>query len=91
MVSDSVDPYAVLNFIESLNPCCNGIWSQTMYAHSVMYLKHLKVLILVVMEYGLRLRSETRDCTSTVLILVVMEYGLRHIFTEDHMSNYYMS
>ena len=34
-----------------LNPCCNGIWSQTV---SLMILSALPVLILVVMEYGLR-------------------------------------
>ena len=36
-----------------LNPCCNGIWSQTErpYYNS---LKRIFVLILVVMEYGLR-------------------------------------
>ena len=35
-----------------LNPCCNGIWSQTV---PVVAYTVLVVLILVVMEYGLRL------------------------------------
>ena len=35
-----------------LNPCCNGIWSQTLFALFELMLTH--VLILVVMEYGLR-------------------------------------
>ena len=34
-----------------LNPCCNGIWSQTL---SNISLNGIGVLILVVMEYGLR-------------------------------------
>ena len=39
------------------------------YGHSV--------LILVVMEYGLRLELSLWECQKAVLILVVMEYGLR--------------
>ena len=39
-----------------------------------------KVLILVVMEYGLRLNLECNR-VNVVLILVVMEYGLRHLKT----------
>ena len=35
----------------SLNPCCNGIWSQT-YIYYIAFI--VLVLILVVMEYGLR-------------------------------------
>ena len=35
------------------------------------------VLILVVMEYGLRLMIKTDGSFKNVLILVVMEYGLR--------------
>ena len=42
-----------------------------------MRYKHFQVLILVVMEYGLRLYNYTLIFTSEVLILVVMEYGLR--------------
>ena len=37
----------------SLNPCCNGIWSQTENKKKEETLKE-QVLILVVMEYGLR-------------------------------------
>ena len=37
------------------------------------------VLILVVMEYGLRLKFDTTKYITFVLILVVMEYGLRLI------------
>ena len=36
-----------------LNPCCNGIWSQTSCDYSALE-SRLGVLILVVMEYGLR-------------------------------------
>ena len=36
-----------------LNPCCNGIWPQTCKKRELIEL--CKVLILVVMEYGLRL------------------------------------
>ena len=62
-----------------LNPCCNGIWSQTARsAKSNVY--SVTVLILVVMEYGLRHMGQTQrrglSCV-VVLILVVMEYGLR--------------
>ncbi len=37
----------------SLNPCCNGIWSQTISYKSAAKVRQY-VLILVVMEYGLR-------------------------------------
>ena len=37
---------------ECLNPCCNGIWSQTSISYNISDRPH--VLILVVMEYGLR-------------------------------------
>ena len=61
-----------------LNPCCNGIWSQTI-KYSPKELDEA-VLILVVMEYGLRLveRPLSAGNRPKVLILVVMEYGLRH-------------
>ena len=36
-----------------LNPCCNGIWSQT-NSELIPDCGKLAVLILVVMEYGLR-------------------------------------
>ena len=37
-----------------LNPCCNGIWSQTGIIHFDGEVSRELVLILVVMEYGLR-------------------------------------
>ena len=57
-----------------LNPCCNGIWSQTLHR---IHLAKLLVLILVVMEYGLRHAWRNAKLKNRVLILVVMEYGLR--------------
>ena len=62
--------------IFSLNPCCNGRWSQTELGKEVA-LGKIPVLILVVMEDGLRLPS-LLSILSRVLILVVMEDGLRH-------------
>ena len=62
-----------------LYPCFNGIWSargcgSALTAHS------LRVLILVLMEYGLRAKlSAWWLYTLTVLILVLMKYGLRAI------------
>ncbi len=49
MVSDR--KYEDNEFSYRLNPCCNGIWSQTQNERTSA--RHL-VLILVVMEYGLR-------------------------------------
>ena len=65
--------------ISSLNPCCNGIWSQTI-AKAERKARKI-VLILVVMEYGLRLWYKQNVVTTPtpVLILVVMEYGLRPV------------
>ena len=40
----------------SLNPCCNGICSKTLETLTVEQFK--RVLILVVMEYALRLRTD---------------------------------
>ena len=61
-----------------LNPCCNGIWSQTYCVHRTTN-GHKTVLILVVMEYGLRRKGNKNERELwRVLILVVMEYGLRH-------------
>ena len=73
MVSD----YAFVlekNSLSRLNPCCNGIWSQT-FSTGVFKLR--RVLILVVMEYGLRQNPCQQGKGRPVLILVVMEYGLR--------------
>ena len=58
----------------SLNPCCNGRWSPTREATiTIQY----GVLILVVMEDGLRQTQGLFPLTDRVLILVVMEDGLR--------------
>ena len=51
MVSDAQK--AREEFSSRLNPCCNGIWSQTCGKLKVCPV--FLVLILVVMEYGLRL------------------------------------
>ncbi len=45
-----------------------------------------EVLILVVMEYGLRQPYRLPEGTTTVLILVVMEYGLRPARTWQPLS-----
>ena len=46
-------PYIMIQkHIQGLNPCCNGIWSQTI--QKLQKMRDLIVLILVVMEYGLR-------------------------------------
>ena len=42
-----------------LNPCCNGIWSQTI--NNADLLHRPQVLILVVMEYGLRPKQYVRS------------------------------
>ena len=58
-----------------LNPCSNGIWSLTVrhYCGGVAS----KVLILVLMEYGLWQNHEIFEKGfNHVLILVLMEYGL---------------
>ena len=63
----------------SLNPSFNGIWSASV-SDSEQWAIDRGVLILVLMEYGLRvqlvlLMLQLRE----VLILVLMEYGLRDI------------
>ena len=60
-----------------LNPCFNGIWSATPFYWLLGSVKN--VLILVLMEYGLRRNKATTDniFAVNVLILVLMEYGLR--------------
>ncbi len=45
--------FFLVQLFACLNPCCNGIWSQT-NGEVVLYHAVLLVLILVVMEYGLR-------------------------------------
>ena len=63
---------------ECLNPYSIGIWSATCDTHATE-IDYNRVLILILLEYGLRLKSllnaETKD---TVLILILLEYGLRH-------------
>ena len=63
------------------------------YGQSVQFMMRTGgVLILVVMEYGLRqVYSQEYYESSSVLILVVMEYGLRRFLItaeagEEHMS-----
>ena len=46
-------PVQKKHLIYSLNPCCNGIWSQTKVS-VITIARRMCVLILVVMEYGLR-------------------------------------
>ena len=61
---------------DSLNPCCNGRWSPTI---GQFFTPEELVLILVVMEDGLRreILHRKKTCGKAVLILVVMEDGLR--------------
>ncbi len=76
MVSDAnVQKLIRLRGTWCLNPCCNGIWSQTLTCR--LSEVGTKVLILVVMEYGLRPVRIMESKVCFVLILVVMEYGLR--------------
>ena len=61
--------------IRGLNPCSNGIWSLT-YQPWGWGTCH-RVLILVLMEYGLWLEDALiKAFENYVLILVLMEYGL---------------
>ena len=53
MVSDYRRSLLESYCVACLNPCCNGIWSQTYI--EVYSQEYYEVLILVVMEYGLRL------------------------------------
>ena len=72
---------------QGLNPCCNGIWSQTNTTTFVLLAN--KVLILVVMEYGLRHSLSLGGCCADgVLILVVMEYGLRRQYQKRTSSSW---
>ena len=59
-----------------LNPCFNGIWSASGSEKSLRKWR-FRVLILVLMEYGMRERQPSEQATKgKVLILVLMEYGL---------------
>ena len=60
-----------------LNPCSNGIWSAR-HQIDLQAEEWIEVLILVLMEYGLRGGvKEYIGGLTIVLILVLMEYGLR--------------
>ena len=61
---------------QSLNPCCNGCWSPT-NKRGVREEGRQPVLILVVMDVGLRLNNSFSEAILCVLILVVMDVGLR--------------
>ena len=61
-----------------LNPCFNGIWSASRLTSGLHDEDLREVLILVLMEYGLRAYDDRKqDGLNDVLILVLMEYGLR--------------
>ena len=63
--------------VSRLNPCCGGRWSQRIHINAKS--REEGVLILVVVEDGLRARHElfTNNQIFKVLILVVVEDGLR--------------
>ena len=48
----TVDGLVAIRYVFRLNPCSNGIWSLT-FRRSMRGIAHRKVLILVLMEYGL--------------------------------------
>ena len=78
------ETYSIFNI--GLNPCFNGIWSASVERQSSSEAP-AEVLILVLMEYGLRVyRWKTVERASEVLILVLMEYGLRALFGESKKS-----
>ncbi len=58
-----------------LNPCCNGIWSQTHFLSSVKNSKGLNPCCNGIWSQTIDLLHA--DGAEYVLILVVMEYGLR--------------
>ncbi len=66
-------------FINRLNPCFNGRYSQSMQRNG-RAVRLQKVLILVLMEDTLRVTKEELDILKEkVLILVLMEDTLRDI------------
>ena len=70
-----------IRILKGLNPCCSGIWSET--KNAIIDIAQI-VLILVVVEYGLRqVKKYIMSAFLTVLILVVVEYGLRLIYEND--------
>ena len=64
----------------SLNPYSIGIWSATVRLNEDKG-KYTAVLILILLEYGLRPRLTARYTEElAVLILILLEYGLRPQF-----------
>ena len=61
----------------SLNPCCCGRWSQRSSNLMMVLYRLFLVLILVVVEDGLRDLLSEIEKLNFVLILVVVEDGLR--------------
>ena len=68
-----------------LNPCFDGIWSASEEEYDQLS-NQASVLILVLMEYGLRelLVPQQHPREYVVLILVLMEYGLRGVQSQEH-------
>ena len=68
---------AKLDELKSLNPYSTGIWSATRQC-GAMVAAH-GVLILILLEYGLRQNGDKNISYSSfiVLILILLEYGLR--------------
>ena len=62
----------------SLNPYSTGIWSATGGLFDYNDINKI-VLILILLEYGLRhfVKLEQNGSVSKVLILILLEYGLR--------------
>ena len=65
---------------DCLNPCFTGIWSARLRPGPNYPPFHDGVLILVLLEYGLRaLQAGGKPNSLIVLILVLLEYGLREL------------
>ena len=77
MVCESIRQSPLGPHSAGLNPCFNGIWSARENQEFITE-QILVVLILVLMEYGLRDDNvRSKRVRRPVLILVLMEYGLR--------------
>ena len=77
MVCDLAIRLQLIISLPCLNPCFNGIWSAT-FSFTQIITRAQHVLILVLMEYGLRHKvNQVHFLFNRVLILVLMEYGLR--------------
>ena len=78
--TEGATPTDIALAVRCLNPCFNGIWSATEFCNNPEEIVP-EVLILVLMEYGLRQFYHLAVCSTAekVLILVLMEYGLRHV------------